>query len=187
MSQNLATRRGISMSETVISTMLIGFVLVSTLQIVGPIVQSTSVHADRLVAANLANELSEEIATKLFTNPGTPSGDSIGVDDSERAAFRSDFNDVDDYHGWSSSPPKLSTDQFHINLSDWTRSVKVAHVLVNDPTTTSGTYTGLKRVSVVVSKNGVSHATVFSLHSESADSLGYILPITDVVVVGGGG
>jgi len=163
------------MAETVISTMLVGFVLVSTLQIVGPMVQSTSLHADRLVAANLANELSEEIATKRYTDPNFVSGDAIGVDDSERTAVRADFDDVDDYHAWASTPPKLSTDQSNLFLGGWTRSVKVEHVLVNNPVLTSATNTGLKRVVVWVSKDGVTHATVISLHSESADTLGFIV------------
>lgn len=169
------SRRGISMAETVISTMLIGFVLVSTLQIVGPMVQSTSLHADRLVAANLANELSEEIATKLFTDPDDDSADALGVDDAERAIVRADFDDVDDYNGWNSSPPRLSSSQSNVFLGGWTRSVTVAHVLANDPSTDSGTNTGLKRITVVVAKNGVIHATVVTLHSESADSLGFIV------------
>ncbi|MBL4699402.1 MAG: hypothetical protein JKX70_11280, partial [Phycisphaerales bacterium] len=105
MGTQFITRRGISMAETILSTVLVGFVLVSTLQIVGPIVQSTSVHADRLVAANLANELAEEIATKLFTDPQINAIDALGVDAGERAANRIDFDDVDDYQGWASTPP----------------------------------------------------------------------------------
>ena len=171
----LNSRRGISMAETIVSTMLVGFVLVSTLQIIGPMVQSTSLHADRLVAANLANELAEEIATKYFTDPNFVSGDAIGVDDSERAAVRADFDDVDDYNAWTSSPPKLSTDQTNIYLGGWTRIVEVEHVLLNDPSTTSAVSTGLKRITVSVSKNGVTHAKVISLHSQSADSLGFIV------------
>lgn len=171
----LTSRRGISMAETIISTMLIGFVLVSTLQIVGPMVQSTSIHADRLVAANLANELAEEITTKFFTDPDTASGDAIGVDDVEQAAVRGDFDDVDDYHGWSASPPKMSTDQANIYLAGWIRSVTVEHVLVSNPLLTSVSSTGLKRVVVTVSKDGVTHATVISLHSASADALGFIV------------
>ena len=163
------------MAETILSTVLVGFVLVSTLQIVGPIVQSTSVHADRLVAANLANQLAEEIATKVFTDPQVDAIDAIGVDDAERAANRTDFDDVDDYHGWSSSPPKISSDQTNFALGLWTRSVKVVHVELNDAQTVSATNTGLKRVTVVVSKNGVELAKVESLHSKSADTLGFVV------------
>ena len=95
MNRDWTIRRGISMAETIISTILVGFVLVSTLQIVGPMVRSTSVHADRLVAASLAHELAEEIGTKWYTEPDLDSLDARGVDDGERAAQRTDFDDVD--------------------------------------------------------------------------------------------
>ena len=64
------SRRGITMAETIISTLLVGLVLVGTIQIVGPVVRSGSVMADKAIATNLARELSEEIATKYFTAPG---------------------------------------------------------------------------------------------------------------------
>jgi len=175
MGTQFITRRGISMAETILSTVLVGFVLVSTLQIVGPIVQSTSVHADRLVAANLANELAEEIATKLFTDPQINAIDALGVDAGERAANRIDFDDVDDYQGWASTPPKLSNNNPNNALVAWTRSVKVVHVALSDATTETATNTGLKRVTVIVSKNGVELARINSLHSQAADTLGFIV------------
>ena len=164
------------MAETVIATMLIGFVVVSTLDIVGPMVRSTTVHADRLLAANLANELTEEIATRRFTDPDVDSGNALGVDISERAAVRADFDDVDDYNGWTSSPPKLTGDIALSTLNGWTRSVIVEHVLVSDATTTSPSVTGLKRVTVIVSKNGTELARIVSLHSLAADSIGFDAP-----------
>ena len=160
------------MAETILSTIIVGFVLVSTLQIVGPMVRSTSVHADRLIAANLANELTEEIGTLLWTNPGTDTPNSIG---SEATETRTTFDDIDDFDSWSSSPPMLSTGQLNTRLTGWTRSVVVDHVLLSDATTTSGSYTGLKRVTVTVSKNGTKLAQTSSLHSQSADTLGFIV------------
>jgi Tfp pilus assembly protein PilV len=167
------SRRGISMAETVISTMLIGFVLVATLQIVGPMVRSTSVAADDLIASNLAIELSEEIGTKVWTTPLSDDPDSIGPGAGEK---RATFDDIDDYHGWSSSPPKLSNGISNVNLGDWTRSVRVAHVEFSDLTTESPTYTGIKRVTVTVSKNGTVLAEVHSLHTKAADTFGFIVP-----------
>lgn len=169
----LTNRRGISMAETVISTLLIGFVLVSTLQLVGPMARSTSVHADRLVAANLANELTEEIATKAWTSPLLDDLDSMGPGAGET---RSTYDDVDDFDDWSSSPPKFSTGQSNVYLGGWTRAVIVDHVLLSDAETISGSYTGLKRVTVIVSKNGTELARVESLQSYSADQLSFIMP-----------
>jgi hypothetical protein len=172
MKKTLTTRRGISMAETILSTIIVGFVLVSTLQIVGPMVRSTSVHADRLVAANLANELTEEVGMLLWTTPDTNSPNSIGLEATET---RVTFDDIDDFNGWASSPPMLSTGQLNTRLTGWTRSVIVDHVLLSDATTTSGSFTGLKRVTVIVSKNGIKLAQTSSLHSQSADTLGFIV------------
>ncbi len=165
--------RGLSMAETVISTLLIGFILISTLQIVGPMKRSTSVHADRLVAANLAIELTEEIATKRWTSPVLDDPNSIGP---EQGDTRVTYDDIDDFSGWSASPPMLSTGIHNTALTGWTRRVSVDHVLMSDASTVSGTYTGLKRVTVTVLKDEVELARIESLHSDSADSLGFLVP-----------
>ncbi len=163
------------MAETVVSTMIIGFVIVATLQIVGPMVRTTSVHTDRLLAANLANELTEEIAMHFFTDPDVDDPDALGTDTGERSANRSDFDDVDDYHDWTSSPPKLSSNQENVLLQRWTRSVTVEHVELSDASTSSNTVTGLKRVTVIVSKNGIILAKLESLHSSGADQVGFVV------------
>lgn len=168
-------RKGISMAETIVSTMIIGFVLVGTLQIVAPLVRSTRVHADRMIAANLANELSEEITTRRFTDPEVDAMDALGVDDAESPKVRSGFDDIDDYNAWSASPPISLGNGKIDSLAGWTRSVKVAHVALADATTGSATNTGLKRVTVTVSKNGVVLAQITTLHSQSADTLGFIV------------
>ena len=170
---------GITMAETVVSTLIIGFVLVGTLQITGPMVRSTSVHANRLVASNLANELMEEIITKKFTDPDSDVGDFIGLDSGERSTVRADYDDIDDYNGWSASPPKLSSSQANIFLSGWTRSVEVVHVLVDDPSVESVSKTGLKKIKVTVSKDGTVLASLVSLQSSAADAIGF-------AAVGGG-
>ena len=125
----MTTRRGISLAETVVATLLIAMVMVSTLQIVGPIARSTTVHADRLIAADLASEMIEEIATKAFVDPNSASDDDIGFDKDDSFTKRSQYDDIDDYNGWSSSPPMLSNGVTNYALSDWTRSVKVGSAM----------------------------------------------------------
>lgn len=169
------TRHGITIAETVISMLLISFVLVSTIQLVAPIARSGSVTANRIVATNLANELSEEIATKYWTSPILNDPESMGAAAGET---RATYDDIDDYHGWSSSPPSLSSGASNFALTGWTRSVKVVHVLVDDPTTESASSTGLKRVTVTVSKDGTVLATQSTLHSQAADQLGFVVSAT---------
>jgi len=169
-------RRGITMAETIVSTLLVGMVLVGTLQVVGPTVRSGSVMADKLVASNLAREMTDEISTKYFTSPKTDDLDFIGE---ESGKDRDKLDDIDDYHGLSCSPPQCSDEDVMSNLVGWTRTVKVAHADLGDPSVDAGTYTGLKRVTVTVQKNGVTLAQVVSLHSHAADQIGFVLPETE--------
>lgn len=167
-----AARHAITLAETIVSTLIIGLVLVSTIQIVGPIIRSGTVMADKVVAANLANELSEEIATKVFTSPILVDVESMGPGAGET---RSTFDDIDDYQGLNNTPPQLSDGTPLTHLAGWNRLVKVVHVSMADPAVESGTYTGLKRVTVTVSKNGVELASVITLHSHAADRVGFVI------------
>tara|TARA_R110000744_G_scaffold292121_1_gene402698 strand:- start:1517 stop:2050 length:534 start_codon:yes stop_codon:yes gene_type:complete len=175
MKHHCQSRRALTLAETVISTLLIGFVIVSTLQLVAPLVRSTAIHADRLLAANLANELSEEIATKLFIDPAADSEDAIGFDAGDATFMRMMYDDIDDFDGWSSSPPKNSYGGAYSTMKEWTRSVKVSHVTLANPTNESVSNTGLKRVTVIVSKNGTVLSSVTTLHSQAADTLSFVV------------
>lgn len=171
MNKHYQSRRAITLAETVISTLLIGFVLVSTLSIVGPLVRSNTVHANKLVAANLANELSEEIATKLFIDPAVDSVDAIGFDADDSTFLRANYDDIDDFDKWESTPPKHSLGGSYTRMSRWTRSVRVVHAQLSDPSKDSVTNTGLKRVTVTVAKDGTVLASISTLHSQAADTL----------------
>lgn len=175
MKQHSKSSRGITLVETVVSMLLVGFVLVSTLSIVGPVTRSTSIQGDKLVAANLANELTEEIATKLFIDPNAATPDDIGFDADDSIFMRLTYDDIDDFHGWSSSPPKNSYGSAYATMKEWTRSVSVMHVMLADPSAESKTNTGLKRVTVEVSKNGTVLSSISTLHSQAADTLGFVV------------
>lgn len=171
-----SSRRGITLAETIISTLLIGFVLVSTLTMVAPLTRSNTVHANKLIAINLASELSEEIATKLFIDTVPDSNDALGLDADDSSFFRSTYDDVDDYNKWSSSPPKHSLGGSYTIMSGWTREVTVVHAVIEKPMDDSPTYTGLKRVTVTVYKDSTLLATITTLHSQTADTLGFATP-----------
>lgn len=167
---------GLSMVEVVLSTILVGFLIVSTMDIVGPMVRSNAHSSDKLVAYSLADELSKEIATHSYSDPDISGSPPLGVDASENAGVRSTFDDIDDYTGWSSSPPKSSSNIVNTDLVGWRRRVLVEYVLINDPSTVSASDTGLKRVTVQVSKNSVNLATIVTYHSAQADSVGFEAP-----------
>lgn len=76
------------------------------------------------IAVQLATDLMEEILARDFDDP----------DGTDTETLRADFDDVEDYNGWSSSPPK---DVNGISLSTYagyTRSVSIIGVPQNDLT-----------------------------------------------------
>jgi MSHA pilin protein MshD len=164
-------RRGITMAETIVSTLLVGMVLVGTIQLVAPIVRSGSVMSDKLVASNMARELSEEVGAKLFMSPSSGDVEFAGPESGET---RATYDDIDDYHGLNNSPPQMSNGTVMTHLGGWARVVKVAHVSLNDPNAESVTYTGLKRVTVSVTKDGVTLATDVTIHAHAADQIGFV-------------
>jgi len=57
---------------------------------------------------------------------------------------------VDDYHGWSASPPEDKDGAVLPDLTGWRRAVTVAYVDSDDATSPATGDTGLKRVTVNV-------------------------------------
>jgi hypothetical protein len=58
---------------------------------------------------------------------------------------------VDDYHGWSSSPPVEKDGTLLSGLTGWQRSVTVEWVNPDDPGEVKAFETGAKRITVTVS------------------------------------
>lgn len=147
-------RRGISMMEVAIGTLLVGGTLATTLQLVGPTVRSTQLAGDRLIAATLADDMLDEIATRHFADPVYDDG-SIGLDPGEIGTTRQDFNDVDDYNGWE-APPQTVNGAPIVGLGHgWLIHVGVAHAQPENPMIDAASETGVKRVTVTVSRHGV--------------------------------
>jgi type II secretory pathway pseudopilin PulG len=139
---------GLSLIEVVASTLIVGVMAVAALNSLGAATRSAESIGNRAVALGLANELMSEI---LSTAYGEPSGSSsFGPDGSESAGPRSAFDDVDDYDGWNQSPPQYRDGSTMPDRADWRHRVAVLRVVPNDPTQTSGTEQGAKRIRVTI-------------------------------------
>ncbi|UCD54784.1 MAG: type II secretion system protein [Candidatus Omnitrophota bacterium] len=106
------------------------------------------------IATNLARDMMDEILAKGFDDPD---GSAFGLEETEP---RNNFDDVDDYDGWSKNPPQDvngtpydGTDTIP-DYSAFTRAVTVENVPENDfdieAPSTDGT-TDAKRIVVTVS------------------------------------
>lgn len=90
-------RRGITLVETVIAVTLTTFAASALLTSISASVLVSSQSLNTLIASGLADQLMDEIAVARF-----PSGSTSGTP----GAGRTGFDDLDDYHGYSASPPQ---------------------------------------------------------------------------------
>jgi MSHA pilin protein MshD len=134
--------------EVVASTMIVGMMTVAALNALGAATRSAESLGNRSVAAGLADELMSEIVQTDYSDPSGSTG--LGPDGSESTGLRSAFDDVDDYDGWNQSPPKYRDGTTMPDRTDWRHRVEVLRVEPNDPTQTSGTDQGAKRIKVTI-------------------------------------
>jgi MSHA pilin protein MshD len=147
--------------EAVISTVIVTVMLVAALNTVGAsrITQHKAVLVSR--GRMFAESLMTEILEQSYQNPTEPH--VFGLEAGEAGPTRAAYNDVDDYNGWSESPPVAKDGTALPNSANWNRTVTVEWVNPLDPTQVSGAETGAKRITVVVAFRNVPQATVVAV------------------------
>lgn len=166
-SNRRGNRRGLSLTEVVISTMLVGVVLVGALEGVGGVIRSRTSISDRERADHLAHQLLTEVLAKDYKDDQWYEQFGPEYDEwSTSAGQRTNWDDVDDYHGWSGSPPCSANGASQSGFPQWTRSVAVQFVEPSNPAVTSIDDEGMKRVTVTVSYGGAELARISALRSE---------------------
>ena len=161
--QNHPTRRGMTLVEVVVSTLLAGLVLVCALRGVGSIFATWRESEDQHDGEGLAEQLMTEILQQLYEEPDDPP--VLGVESPEVTTARSDWDDVDDYNGWSSAPETKDGTALS-GWSGWSRAVTVEYVTIADPTTTTGSDEGLKRVTVTVTDPDARQTVLVAFRSQ---------------------
>lgn len=147
--------------EAVISTVIVAVMLVTALNVVGA--SKITQHKAALVSRGRmsAESLMSEILQQSYQEPGATYvfGRESGESDTSRTAY----DDVDDYHGWTESPPVAKDGTALPNSANWRRTVTVAWVDPLKPKQVSGTETGAKRITVVALFRSVPQATVVAV------------------------
>lgn len=157
--------RGFTLVEAVISIVLVSVLLVAALNTTGAVKLGQYNTLTRGRAHLLAEDLMAEIMRQSYADPESvgfvdltdPSlvPSALATDAGESANDRSDFDDVDDYHNWSSIPPEQKDGSIIPNLTGWARSVSIERL---DPATLLLAPTselGLKRITVSLEHDGV--------------------------------
>lgn len=158
-----ACGKAFTVVEAVIATVIVSVMLVAALSTVG---------ASRLIQHKvslrnrgrlLAESLMAEIVQQAYEDPSDPV--VFGPESGEETTDRSDFDDVDDYHNWSQSPPK-DKDGGAISQADgWQRTVTVQWVDDLDPAQVRASETYVKRITVAAKHNNITHATLVAIRT----------------------
>ncbi len=157
-------RRGLSLAEVVVSTMLVGLVLVGAMKCLGGVIRGRMSTSDSARGEQLAQQLLTEILNTDYEDAG--GSPVFGPEPGETTGNnRSDYDDVDDFHNWTAAPPEDRDGNVVVNASGWQRDVTVELVDPADPATVSGTDEGLKRITITVQQNGQVVSTLVALRS----------------------
>ncbi len=159
------TPDGFSLLEAVISTVLVGVLLVAALRTVGASVFTQYRASERATAQMLADGLMVEILGKNYKAPGSAS--SFGRESGESSTSKASYDDVDDYQGWSESPPQRPDGTAMPDLAGWQRSVAVDWVDPLDLNQPQIWDTGVKRITVTVLHNLVVVATRVAIRGDA--------------------
>jgi Tfp pilus assembly protein PilV len=146
------SRAGLSLIEVVISTMLVGLVLVGAMQCLGAVIRGRMHTSESGRAQQLAQQLMAEILATEYQEPVEPP--VFGPEESESEGSRKYFDDVDDYHRWTATPPQDRNGTALHNRTGWKREVTVEYVNPTNPGTLEATDLGVKRITVTIRLDG---------------------------------
>ncbi len=162
-------RRGFTIIEVTVAMLIVAGLLVAALETVGSTASGRRTLAQRAAAAALAQDLLNEIRTRRYEGSADTSG-VLGPTTAESGLNRrSAFDDVDDYNGWSESPPVSDSGVALSGFSGWTRSVRVRYANPSSPDTDSVTDQRVKRIEVTVTPRGGVPMTFTALRTKDGD------------------
>jgi prepilin-type N-terminal cleavage/methylation domain-containing protein len=159
---------GFTLVEVVVTILVVGVGLVATMRALPVLLKTSKASHDAAVAHELAATLLAEIALLPFEDPDNSGG--FGPESDERTAVRADFDDIDDYHDWTASPPQRKDGSPEPDGDGYARSVTVTSVDPSDfqATVTPGS-SDAKLIGVSVSRVGSPTVTLTTVRLKGAN------------------
>lgn len=115
--------RGFTLIEAVVSMVIVGVMLVAALQTVAAAADARRRGAALSRADDLARVLLSEVCSKAYEDPnGSP---VFGTEAGEIARDSRNFNDFDDYHGFTQTDPTLADGTALAGYTGWSWGVSV--------------------------------------------------------------
>jgi MSHA pilin protein MshD len=148
--------------ESLICIIIVGVMLTAALRAVGASSATQAKASNRAVGGMLAQSLMDEILQQAFEDPTSP---SFGPEPGETS--RALYNDVDDYNNLTETPPKNLDGTAISNLSGWSRSVLVEWANLSNLNQHVTSDTGIKRITVTVTRNSQTIATRIALRTRA--------------------
>ena len=173
-------RLGFSTIETVMATALVGLLLVVSLNSAAFVVEATDRESEYEQASQIASILLSEIQAMPFQDP-TDGSATLGLETDETSLPRADWDDCDDYNGWSSSAITTLAGPAVDEAAGWAVSVSVAFCLESDPTTTSLSETQLKQIELQLTSPSSRTFIMYGLRSATGPLLDAQSPATKVL------
>ncbi|MCE9591971.1 MAG: prepilin-type N-terminal cleavage/methylation domain-containing protein [Planctomycetes bacterium] len=161
---NTVARPGFSLVEAVVCMVVLSLVLVAAMQVAGAANVAQAKVSERVTGRLLADGLLSEIVPLAYADPGA--SPVFGREAGESTSSKQAYNDVDDFNGWTESPPLSRTNVEIVGMTDWTRSVAVQWVNVPVISQVSVNETGAKRITVTVTRNGRVIATAVAIRTK---------------------
>jgi len=148
--KHICGRRGFSLIEAAISTVIVGVMAAAALSVVGGAARGAAREREWRQSQALASALLSEVMASAFSDP--QGGAAFGIDTGETAGARGTFDDVDDFSGYTEIGPTDALGNNIVWATGWERRVTVANVLIDNPNKeeSNETDTGLRRVTVSV-------------------------------------
>lgn len=155
-----------SLIEAAIASIIVGGVLVASLNVIGAAAATDRRMNDQDRATLLARDLMSEIMMLPYADPDTGAGATLGPESGEVTGTRSQFDDADDYHGWEASPVQLTDGTLIAGFSKWSRSVTCRRL---NPTTLDivAVDSGVLEVTVTVRRSDTTLASIVALRTNS--------------------
>ena len=162
--------RGFTLIESIISILVVGVMFVASMSVLSQSRLSRFIAADGMQGQLLAEALMSEILQQSYQEP-VDTFISLGVDVGEDPLVRAMWDDVDDYEGWTASPPQDKYGVAMTGLNGWTRTVEVGYVKPDDLDFRVGADLGVKIIIVVVLHNERQVAKLYSIRTGAAQSM----------------
>jgi hypothetical protein len=151
-------RSAFTLVEATMSVLIVSILLVAAIS-AGDVAAMTQYRTgDRAVGRLLADGLMTDILSLAYQDPTYPTL-VCGPEANESRTNKTTYDDVDDYNGWTESPPQDRNGNVVPGFTNWTRSVTVQWCPSGNPQQVSSSETGCKLVTVHVYHKSVLVAT----------------------------